>query len=101
LRSSGGTTSLEQARPKFTGFTEETKAEVFWSKKIFQVQEEEWKLRRELQLPLDQLERKRSGPLSLHPGSSRRRAHRIKRSGPSDLGAWTDSHRIQGKLHEV
>jgi hypothetical protein len=42
-----------QARPKFTGFTEETKVEVFWSKKIFQVQEEEKKLRRELQLLSD------------------------------------------------
>jgi hypothetical protein len=38
---------------KDTGFVAGTKVEVFGTLEIFQVQEEEWKFRRELQLSLD------------------------------------------------
>jgi hypothetical protein len=59
------------------------------------------KLRKELQLSLDQLDRRISRLLSSCPGSSRKAQQKKNRSGPSDLAWIGDSHRIQEELHEV
>ena len=56
-----------QAGAKDTNFTTGAKNETFEAFEVFQVQEEAQAQEGE-QLPLDQLERMRFGPLSLHPG---------------------------------
>jgi hypothetical protein len=59
-------------RPKFTRFTEETKAEVFWSKKIFQGKEESLAQEGAIATIGSELEKRDLDCLVSHSGSSRR-----------------------------
>jgi hypothetical protein len=99
---SGGGTSLEHKRePRIQNSQRKQRSRPLILREIFQGEGRKRKLRRELQLLLGQLDRRRSGPLSSCPGSSRK-AQRNKNSyGPSDLVQGADSHRIQEKVHEV
>jgi hypothetical protein len=81
-----------QAGAEDTGFTAGAKAETFEAFEVFQVQEEA-QAQEGAQLPLDQLERTRSGPLNLCLGKQES-AEEENRSGPSDLAQIVDSHRI-------
>jgi hypothetical protein len=71
-----------QARPKVIGLAEEPKVEAFETLEIFQVREKLKAQEEEHRQPLDQLQRRKSGPFESHvqtPRRARRRKHLSRR----------------------